>query len=70
MHVKKVLIILFLFASLALLYFGDRWLKRVVQPKLSFLRFLLYMAACLALVFAYTFFVVFVISKLFPLPKG
>jgi hypothetical protein len=66
---QKLFILVILLASVPVLYYGNRWLQRLVNPRASFLRFLLYLVVGMALVFLYTFLVVLLISNLFPLPK-
>lgn len=65
----KVLVFLFILLSLVPAYYINIWLQRLIQPRRSFVLFLLYMFACFALVFGYTFLVTTVIFKVFPLPK-
>jgi hypothetical protein len=66
---QKLLIIVIILVSLIPAYYITQWLKAVIQPRSSFGRFLLYMLACLGLVFAYTFLLVALILKLFPVAK-
>jgi hypothetical protein len=66
---QRLGIILFLLLSLLPAYSVNQWLQKVIAPRMSFLRFLVYILTAFALVFAYTFVVVWCIGKLFPLPK-
>ena len=42
----------------------------LIQPRRSFLQFLLYMLLSFALIFLYTFLLVMIISAVFPQAKG
>lgn len=56
--------------SLIPAWYINRWLQKIIQPRRSFLQLMLYFIVCLALVFIYTFLVVTLIFKLFPVAKG
>jgi len=62
----KVLLFLFILASLLPVYYINLWLQRMVQPRRSFVQLLLYLVICLLLVFVYTFLLVFAVTKVFP----
>jgi hypothetical protein len=69
LRLKGFAIVLLIFLSLLPAYYINQWLQKIIQPRKSFGLFLLYMLACFALVFGYTFLVTMVIFKLFPLSK-
>jgi hypothetical protein len=66
----RVLIVIIILASLIPAYSINTWLMKVIGPRRSFGRFLLYLVASLAMVFVYTFLVVTIISWVFPRAKG
>ncbi len=68
MKTRSLLIWLVLLLSLLPAYYFHRGLLRLLQPRRSFGRFLLYLLSGLVMVFAYTYVVVWIISRLFPLP--
>lgn len=65
---RSLLIFLFLLLALVPAWFFNRWLQGVVQPRQSFLKLLLYLLIVLVFVAAYTFLLVWVVTKVFPLP--
>ncbi|MEQ1677805.1 MAG: hypothetical protein ABL876_13935 [Chitinophagaceae bacterium] len=66
MRFKAVIIVLLIILSLLPVYMLYKYLEKVMRPKESVLRFLGWMVAVLALIFVYTFLVVFVIQLVFP----
>jgi hypothetical protein len=70
LKLQRILILVIILLSLIPAYYVHAWLQRVTQPRRSFGHFLLYLLACLAFVFAYTFVVVAIISRVFPPAKG
>jgi hypothetical protein len=68
-RLQKLLIIILLLASLFPAWYLNTWLQKVIDPRRSFLRLLLYFVSCFALILFYYILVVFIISRLFPLPK-
>ncbi len=68
MRLRGILISLLILLSLIPAWYLTKWMQKVIQPRKSFLQFLLYMVLCFALVFFYTFLLTTVIFKLFP-PK-
>lgn len=52
--------------SLIPVYIVYKYLQQVMKPKESMQNFFFYLCAVLALVFAYTFLLVFIIKMLFP----
>jgi hypothetical protein len=69
-RIQRVLILVFILLSLLPVYYVNKWLQKVIQPRRSFGHFMLYLVACLVLVFAYTFLVVAIISWVFPPERG
>jgi hypothetical protein len=67
---QKLLIFFLILASVIPIYFINRWLRRLIMPRKSFVRMFLYFLVVLELLFIYTFLFVSVISKLFPLSKA
>jgi hypothetical protein len=65
---RSLLILLLLLLLLVPVYFLNRWLKRSLRPRESALGFGSYLLLSLALAFGYTFAVVWIIFRLFPLP--
>jgi len=64
---QKILILFLLIALSLPAFYINRWIQLVIMPRRSFKRFLTYMMVCMALVFAYSFLVVWLIRHLFPL---
>jgi len=69
MRLQRLLILLIILASLIPAFYVNHWLQKLIQPRRSFGQLLLYMLACLALVFLYTFLLVWIIGQVFPLAK-
>jgi hypothetical protein len=67
---EKILLLLFILISLVPVFFINKWLKSLVLPRKSLARLVLYFLVVLEFVFAYTYVVVMIITKLFPLSKG
>lgn len=63
---KAFLILFIILISLFPVYFLNKYFQKVIQPRKSFARLMLYLFSGFALVFVYTFLVVFVIKKIFP----
>jgi hypothetical protein len=63
---KALLILLIILVSLIPAYLFNKYLQKLIKPRESGLRFLFYMLSAFALVFIYTFLVVFAIKRLFP----
>jgi hypothetical protein len=62
---QRLLILLLILVSLIPVYYLNRWFQQFVQPRRSFLRFLLYMILGLGFAFLYTYLLTFVIFHLF-----
>ena len=65
MKLQRLLILFIILLSLIPAYYGHAWLQKVTQPRRSFGHFLLYVLLTMGFVFAYTFVVVAIISKVF-----
>ena len=66
---KRVGVLLVIMLSLVPAFYLNRWLQKIIQPRKSFLRLLLYILTAFVLVFLYTFVIVWCIAKLFPIAK-
>lgn len=67
MNTRSILILLLLLALLVPFYLLQKQLQRWLQPRLSLGRLMLYLLIMLALVFGYTYLLVWLTGKLFPL---
>jgi len=63
---KTVIILLIIVAALAAAFFSSRFLRKKINPGVSFVRLLLYMVSVLAMIFLVTFLMVFIITRLYP----
>ena len=70
MRLQRLLILLIIVISLILAYYINQLLQRLIQPRRSFGQLLLYILACFAFVFAYTYLLVWIITQVFPQAKG
>jgi len=64
---QKFLIFFLILASIVPIFYINKWLQRMIIPRKSFVRLLLYFLVMLELLFIYTFLFVTLVSKLFPL---
>lgn len=67
---EKILVLLFLLISILPVFYLNKWLQKLVQPRKSFARLMLYFLVVLELVFVYTYLIVLLIAKFFPMQKG
>jgi len=65
MKFKLIAIILLILIALIPVYKVDKYLKRIVKPRRSGLRLLIYMFLGFVMIFIYTFLLVFVIKRIF-----
>ncbi len=65
---RALLILLVIVLALVPAWYFNRYLLRVLDPRRSFGRFMIYVLTGFAMAFGYTFIVVWIISRLFPLP--
>lgn len=65
MKLKAVVILLIIIVSLFPVYIATKYLQRKINPKGSFGRLILYIFLVFAMIFIYTFLLVFVIKRLF-----
>ncbi|HYH14125.1 MAG TPA: hypothetical protein VD794_02830 [Flavisolibacter sp.] len=70
MRLQRLLILAFILLSIIPAYYINGWLQKVIQPRRSFGQLLLYILACFAFVFTYTFLLVWIIRQVFPQAKG
>jgi hypothetical protein len=56
------IILLFLFTG----FFLSKYFQKIIQPRQSSKRLLIYLLSCLLLIFALSFVMVFIIARLFP----
>ncbi|HLX91162.1 MAG TPA: hypothetical protein VKR32_05735 [Puia sp.] len=70
MKLRSITILLIILASLGGAFYINMLLKRVLNPRKSLSRLFLYIVSAFALVFGYTFLVVWVIARIFPLPNN
>jgi len=70
MKLQRLLILVIILLSLLPAFYVNQWLQKLIQPRRSFGQLLLYILACFALVFVYTFLLVWIITQVFPQTKG
>jgi len=63
---KSVIILSLIVAFMILGYFLNSWLQKIIGPRRSFGRLMLYFLSVLISVFVLSFLMVFVITKLYP----
>jgi hypothetical protein len=66
MQLKAIAISGIIFCSLIPVYLLYKYLQKKIRPKESMGRLFLYLFAGFAMVFVYTFIIVFIIKKIFP----
>jgi len=66
MNWQRLLIILIILLSLLPVAYLNQQLQKLIQPRRSFLQLILYFLAGFAIVFIYTFLLVWIITKVFP----
>jgi|CXWL01.1.fsa_nt_gi RsiW-degrading membrane proteinase PrsW (M82 family) len=66
MKLKAAAILLIIVFSLIPGYLVYKYLQKAMRPRESMRRFIIWLLAAFALIFAYTFLVVFAIKMLFP----
>ena len=66
----KLLILVLLVLSMVVLFYLNKWLQHLIEPRRSFFRLIAYFVLVFALLFGYTFLFVLFISNLFPFSKG
>ncbi len=62
---RSVIILIIIVISLIPVYLLNKYLQKTIRPKASLGRLFLYILSGFALVFVYTFLVVFLVKKLF-----
>jgi biotin transporter BioY len=63
---KKAVIFFFIIIFLLAAFLLSKYFQKIIRPKESFTRLLLFMLGCLALMFVLSFAMVFIIVRLFP----
>jgi hypothetical protein len=63
---KSLAILAIIILSLIPVYLLNRFMQKMIRPRASLGRLFLYLLSGFAMVFAYTFLIVFIIKKLFP----
>jgi hypothetical protein len=63
---KAIVILLIILVSLLPAYFINKYLLKVLRPRQSLGKLLVYLLSSLLLVFIYTFLIVFIIKWIFP----
>jgi hypothetical protein len=66
MQARSLIILFVIVVSLIPVYMINKSLQQIIRPRDSLSRLFLYLFSGLALVFIYTFLLVFLIKKLFP----
>ncbi|HEX5651967.1 MAG TPA: hypothetical protein VFX58_02770 [Chitinophagaceae bacterium] len=66
MQARSLIILFVILVSLIPVYMINRSLQQIIRPRDSLSRLFLYLFSGFALVFIYTFLLVFLIKKLFP----
>jgi len=66
MQMKSSIVLLLIIVFMFLGYFLNSWLQRIIKPKQSLGKLILYFLAVFIAVFILSFFMVFVIAKLYP----
>jgi len=63
---KSAIVLLLIIGFMFLGYFLNGWLQKIIKPKQTLGRLLFYFLTVLISVFVISFFIVFVIGKLYP----
>jgi len=66
LNLKAFVILIIIIVSLFPVYMFNKFMQKKIRPRESMSRLFLYLLSGFALVFIYTFLLVFVIKKLFP----
>ena len=66
MNLKKIAVLLIIILSLLPAYYINQQLLKFMEPRKAPLRFLAYMLSMFALIFGYTFLLVWLIGQIFP----
>ena len=65
LKIQKLAILFIILVSLIPVYAVIKYLQKIIRPRQSFGRLLLYICSAMAVIFIFTFGVVFIIRKLF-----
>jgi len=63
---KSFIVLSLIVAFMAIAYFLNKWLQKIIKPRQSLGRLIFYFLLVLILIFILTFLMVFVIGKLYP----
>jgi hypothetical protein len=66
MNLKKIAVLLIIILSLLPAYYINQQLLKFIEPRKAPVRFLSYMLSMFAFIFVYTFLIVWLIGRLFP----
>jgi hypothetical protein len=66
MNFKKIAVLLIIVLSLLPAYYINLQLLKFIEPRKAPMRFLAYMLSMFAFIFGYTFLIVWLIDRLFP----
>jgi hypothetical protein len=63
---KTAIVLILIVAVMAGSYFVNKWLQKIIKPRQTLGRLMLYMLAVLIVVFLFSFFMVLIIIRLYP----
>ncbi len=69
MKFRSVVILLLIVLSVVIIFYINRFLEKKIKPRSSFGRFFTYIISAFAIIFLYTFSLVWIIAHLFPVTK-
>jgi hypothetical protein len=68
-RLNRLLVLLIILAALLPVWFMNQWMQKLFQPRRSFVRFILFILLSFLLIFAYTFLLIYLLGKLFPVAR-
>jgi hypothetical protein len=69
MKLHPLVIFIHVALSVAIMFYINRFLEQKIRPRASLLRLFGYITSAFAIIFAYTFSLVWIIAHLFPIAK-
>jgi len=66
MKFNSFIILIIIFVSLVGAFYVNKFLQKIIQPRKSFVQFIIYIISAFVIVFAYTFLLVWTVAHLFP----
>jgi len=63
---KSIIVLSIIVVFIIVAFFLNKWLQKIIKPRQGFGRLLFYFFSVMALVFILSFFMVFIIIKLYP----